>query len=170
MINKPKYINFAFIAILFIQSCTSDYNKELSGGYVYADESAEDHIIRSSRPGNKSILGTVVAYDFNDDYILALQKPDYNNHKNGIAAYLRLNDQVNYPGKTTEDIQKVLIAADSIAKTDTYYQKIFAHKINYWIIAHKQKQVVYGPLTEAEYLQKRKELNVPGKLKLEPSE
>ena len=159
---------FLYMMILLGCSPTRDYYEELSGNYFYRDEGQETKEIISHGPNLnapylKDIYGTVIDYDDNSDFIIAIQHPNFEDYKIMVAFNLR-DDTVKYPGSGIND-EKSLPVADSILKHDPYFQKIFAHKVNYWIIVHKDKRL-YGPLTKAEFLQKRKELDVPESLKI----
>lgn len=70
------------------------------------------------------------------------------------------------PNNTSKDIQESQSIADSLIKSSPKYKLIFSRKLNYWIIKAKDGEL-YGPFSESEYLQKRKQLGVPDKLKLE---
>lgn len=156
------------ICFMSLCCCTSDYNEELSGNYLYFDEGSGYRSIYSHSLGRTDIYSTVTGYAFNKDYIVVAQKPNYDIYKNEIAGRLRENT-TKYSGKSPDEITKSLAIADSILKNDPFHKKVFAHTINYWIISNKENNV-YGPLTEDEYLQKRKELNVPEGLKIESTD
>ena len=134
------------LSVLFCaQSCRNNAPDELSGGYfVYS------YAMLNSLPHHMSIYSKITSYDYNKDFIVAAQEPDFGGHLGGVMFDFNKNERV----------------ADSIINNDPYYQKIFAHKINYWIISNKDS-VVYGPLTLEEYWQKKKELKVPDDLRLE---
>jgi hypothetical protein len=114
-----------WILLLLFKSCgsgMSDYIEDLSGGYQFIFESKREQLII----GNHSIPCTVLAYSYNDDYILVFQQP----------------------------IEDCFIT--SVKNIDT---------LQFWIVDTKQDSL-YGPLRMFEYIQKRKELKVPEKLKL----
>lgn len=71
---KNKKI-FLYWLVLIIQSCTSDYNKYLGKGYFYRDEGGEIKDILCERPNGKEIPATILDYVYNDEYIIAKQKP-----------------------------------------------------------------------------------------------
>jgi len=52
-------------------------------------------------------------------------------------------------------------------KSQIAIKKLKDSKIHYYWIINKKTDDIYGPLNWNEYLQKRKELGVPKKLKLE---
>ena len=152
-------LSIALIFTFFVQNCTSDYDEELSGNYFYEDEGGELHSIVSHLPNRIGILPTVLDYDYNKDFILAVQQPYYQSCRDELAGKLNPGDYY----RSTEDIIKFQKLADSLIKYDAYYQKILSHKINYWIISNKENHV-YGPLTLKEYFDKRKELHIPENL------
>jgi hypothetical protein len=134
----------------------------LSGNYVYEDRGFKDIICYS--PSKNNIYPNVISYDYNDNFIIAIQTPNLEQYKFFIAEYLL--DDTNTDINTSPNNQaKRDKFADSILKYDPYYLKIFSHDTNYWIISHKNKQL-YGPFTKEEFLQKRKELKVPENLVL----
>jgi len=165
--DQIKIILLIILICLHVQGCSSggDYDKDLSGNYFYDDEGSDAKSIICHLPDCKNIYSKVISFDYNKDFIIAAQQPIYNEYKNSVAFELR-NDLKKYPTNSKEEITQSEKVADSILKHDPYYQRIFLHKINYWIISHKNKQV-FGPCTEDEYIQKRKELKVPDNLKLD---
>jgi len=76
-----KTIKFYLSAVLFltliILSCSSDYTKSLGNGYYYRHEGDELNDIYNEKPNpnGREIPANVVAYDFDDDFIIAKQKP-----------------------------------------------------------------------------------------------
>lgn len=142
----------------------SDESRELSGQYFYIDEGINSKQILSHLPNRKEIYPNVVDYSFNSDFIIALQKPDYKEFKSIIAFQLRDNLK-KYPGNSKKDIFESEKVADSILKANSFYKKIFANKINFWIIDNKRK-ILFGPLSKQEYENKRIELNIPENIKL----
>lgn len=153
------------LGCLLLFGCNfSDSSKELSGDYFYRNEG--DHVkdIICHRPNSKNIYSEILSYDYNSEYIVAIQHPNYEEYKTQIGFELRGNLK-RYPTNSVEERIQSEVKSDSILKHDPYYKSIFAHKINYWIIAHKKKEV-YGPLTKEEYIQKRSELGVPEDLEV----
>ncbi len=137
-----------------------DARKELSGSYYfyYGDGCAGSILTGYLENG---IYPKVIDYDYNSDFIIAVQKPDYSRYKFMISSELDMdNTDVN---GTPIDSHSL---ADSVLKHEPYYIKIFSRSLNYWIISHKDKQV-YGPYSEEEYLQKRVALGVPDNLQLD---
>ena len=71
-------IFFATLAFLFcIQSCTTggDYTEELSGGYFFRSEGDGLHDILCHSSGQKDVPADVLSYDYDDNFIIAMQKP-----------------------------------------------------------------------------------------------
>jgi len=92
----------------------------------------------------------VVDYDYDKDFIIVLQQPNYEAFRISIAFDLR-DDLKKYPTNSYDEITQSEKVADSLIKNNPYYIKIFSHKNNYWIIEHSNKKV-YGPFTKEEYL------------------
>jgi hypothetical protein len=163
--NKPTI----FLLVLFIEisifGCNySDEHIKLSGDYFYREEGKHAKDIISSRPNNRSIFAEIIAYDYDSDFIIAIQYPNYEEYKTQIAFELR-RDVNKYPTNSNEERLQSEIIADSILKNDSYYRSIFNRKVNYWIISHERNQL-YGPLSKKEFSIKRIELEVPENLKL----
>ena len=75
---KKGCIVLHLLCSLFIQSCISDSIKNLGNGYFYRDEG--ENIKRYSLFKNSNggeIPSTVLDYIYNDEYIIAKQKPKY---------------------------------------------------------------------------------------------
>lgn len=166
-VSKVKNLLNLIIMLLLVgcDQFTNDIAKDISGGYFYRDEGGTQKMIWSYNGNIKGIDGEVISYDYNEDFIVAIQKPNYNEIRRTISFHLT-NDTLKYPTNSREEIEISLKVADSIIMFDDYYKKIFANKINYWIISHKNK-IMYGPLSKIEFLQMRRALNVPSKLNVE---
>jgi len=82
-----------------------------------------------------------------------------------IGFYLR-EDTVKYQINDKVSFVKSEHEADSQIKKGTFYQHIFANKINYWIISIARDSLI-GPLTKAEFALVSKRLKIPGELKLD---
>jgi hypothetical protein len=156
--NKARIIALIFCCIFL--SCSSDYSEELSGNYYYVDEGGETKVILSHLPGKTNILGKVVSYNSNKDFIVALQQPSFKNYRDAIAFDLREEE-----GNTELGVIESQELADSVLKYDPYYVQLFSNRFNYWIISHSENKT-YGPLTVKEYLTKRKELHVPSDFRI----
>jgi len=158
-----RYTRFLFIVIVLsysflLQNC-SDYSAELSGGYKFISESENSkHIVNDMYSGN-DIFGKIISYDFNSNFIVALQKPDINDYKSMIATNIRFVGN-KYINNTLQDVIASEIEADSIIRNDSFYIKLFSSKVNYWIISHKENKR-YGPFDKIEYEKKRIELKIP---------
>lgn len=125
---------YSFLLLLFLAGCDiaiGDYVTDLSGDYIYYEEGPNNKIIaqRAIKPGTYYIPCNVEDYDYNKNFIIAIQQP-----------------------------QKECVVQDTTVYTDKT-QKCF------WIIVHKTNQF-FGPLTLKEYLQKRKDLNIPSDLEI----
>ena len=59
----------------------------------------------------------------------------------------------------TADKEKCEIVADSLLKMQPYYQSIFRHKRNYWII-DKKSNIGYGPVDSLHFTQQCKRLGI----------
>ena len=73
---KYLYLIFIVLPILFSPSCDlgGDYSAELSGEYFYRSEGPGMHDIHFT--AGKQIPADVLGYDYDDNFIIALQKPD----------------------------------------------------------------------------------------------
>ena len=170
MINFKLSINvfLIFCSLFFFTQCgggSIDFYEELSGNYFYRGEGSGSNEIISHSPNQKSIYGEVISYKFNNDFIIALQQPNYKSHKYLIAAQLR-TDVTEFPANSSQEIKTSEKIADSLLKHDSFYLKIFSRKQNSWIIMNKPNKL-YSPLNKEEYLRKRKQLNIPKELELE---
>lgn len=143
----------------FLHGCSSDNTEELIGGYFYRDEGVNTKDILCHLSNRKGIYSKVTAYDYNADFIVAVQQPTYEEYKTMVGFNLRDNLK-KYPTNSSEESVQSEKEADSILKHDPYYKSIFAHKINYWIIVNKSEEVL-GPLAKVEYQSKRTDLNIP---------
>lgn len=168
-ISRKHYFGLSAITTICFMCFTgcipnSDSTEDLSGQYFYREEGTHVKDILSYVPNRKEIYSEIVHYDFNPDFIIAEQKPIYNEYKAMIGFNLRANTK-KYPTNSETEVIQSEKEADSILKNDPYYKSILAHKINYWIIVISSNQML-GPLTKQEYEKKRKELNIPGRLGL----
>jgi len=143
----------------------SDEAEELSGGYLYRNEGPDTKELLSNRKGMPSIFGRVVRYGYNADFVVAAQRPMYDEYRYGLGADLR-SDPRKYPTNSTAEREASERVADSLLAHDPHYRAVFAHGTNYWIIAHGPGKV-YGPLTYPEYVQQARALQVPNKLAIE---
>ena len=67
------------------------------------------------------------------------------------------------------DMTKCGIVADSILRTNQYYQDIFRCRRNYWII-NKESNAGYGPVDSLRFVQQCKRLGINLKLEAHYSE
>ena len=128
------------LVLFFLTGCPGSIDsivrKELGHGYIYHEIVNLPTI--SNVNSNKGIPGVVVSYDYNDNFIIALQKD------------CKLPEQVEYNLKLQGKYYDLLIEKGNS---------------NYWIIVHLNDSI-YGPYKLEEYLQKREELQIPKALKL----
>jgi hypothetical protein len=143
-----------------------NYIEELSGGFIYVNYGGIFNIIQSPNSCYPSIYGEVVDHSYDNNFIIVVQQPSKKGYQSKLSSKLRHEDHKRYPTNSADERLLTDNIADSIIINDPYYQKIFLHKVNYWIISHKVKKL-HGPLTKIEYLAKRKELKVPDDLKLD---
>lgn len=170
-----KFVLISFGGILILNGCNEnhsingDYNKELSGDYFYSEEAHDMKDILSHLPNKKEIYSTVLDYVYNSDFIIAIQQPNYDSYKSMVAFYLRDNT-LKYLENSTDNIIKsepeLIAFSKAISITNLFLEIDFRNRNNYWIISHRNN-IVYGPLTKKEYLQKREELKVPKGLDLD---
>lgn len=156
--------NGCILIVFFLFSCNlSDEVQSLPGGWVYISEGTEyAYIYLNQRLHNEKkiqniIFPSVAKYDYNDDYIVALQRANRVIVTLYVAADLRIKLM---KGDTTEEsYQNSFIIADSILDNNDYYKEIFSSVSNYWIIDIR-KDTVYGPLTKKKYLTLKKRMNI----------
>lgn len=103
------------------------YEHDLTGDYaVWATDQVEQAAVVQKIPGTSSatviVESMVVAYGWNNDFIIAKQHPNM----------------------------------DGFSQVDT--------SITHWFIVRVATGDVYGPLTEEEYLQHRREFSIPDEL------
>lgn len=65
-----------FLVSILLHACASDLAIDLSGGYIYRDEGGDIKDI-FNRNGMGEIPATVNAYDYDDDFIIAKQRPKW---------------------------------------------------------------------------------------------
>lgn len=150
---KKSVLNILLIMVLF--SCNSKYPLDLGKGYklVYDPNS----YFGITDPQNNVVIDAhVIDYSVDSTYIIVKQKP--------VDLILK---------NTDNNLEYDLKKRDELFEKSAFRQ--------YWIINKKDKgeysldtltqlakySNVYGPYKKEEYLQKRKELGVPMKLKLD---
>lgn len=159
-----KVLIFTGLTLFIACSSQGDRTEELSKNYFYRDEGRNVKDILSHRIDRRSIYSKILSYTYNSQFILVLQEPLYDKHREMIAFDLR-SDFKKYPNNSNEDRITSERVADSILKNDGYYLKLFSKKNNFWIIITQNDSLI-GPLTKEEYLHKREELGVPKELQL----
>jgi hypothetical protein len=158
-VQKGLFLTLLILCVSFTACNMSDSREELSGDYFYRNEGRDVKDILSHAPNRENIYSNVIGYNYNSDFIVAMQQPNFEQYKSMVGFELR-DDLKKYPTNSAKDIIESERQADSLLKNDPKYKLIFAHKINYWIIVHKQNKLM-GPFIKEDYIQKRKELKVP---------
>jgi hypothetical protein len=74
-ISWLKKIFFFFCLILLIASCSSDVTKDLGDGYFLREEGGNVKDILCEQPNSGEIPATIIDYDFDNNFIIAKQKP-----------------------------------------------------------------------------------------------
>jgi adenine/guanine phosphoribosyltransferase-like PRPP-binding protein len=69
------YFSTIFFITTILSSCSSDYTKNLGDDYFYRFEASDLRDIHCERANGGQIPADVVAYDFDDNFIIAKQKP-----------------------------------------------------------------------------------------------
>ncbi len=132
---------FAIILLLPLTGCPgfkdSFVSEELGNGYVFYEEGGFPIICRDI-PNRKCIPAVVKDYDYDKNYIIALQK-EYKFKRYEIEEY------------SIEQQYKIIDKKG---------------KLKYWII-DKVNDSIYGPYSKDEFILKRNVLGVPKELKLE---
>ena len=75
MKNIKFYISAIFFTTFIFQSCSSDYSKDLGGNYFYRFEASDLRDIHCKKANGGEIPADIVSYDFNNNFIVAKQKP-----------------------------------------------------------------------------------------------
>lgn len=184
---------FIFLAFCFSLGC--DHSDELGNDYYYlSDYEAGDAgypygsiLYKSSEKNffqNIIIYNRVIKVLSNNKYILVCQEPnELTMRKRNIddvsfwresSVYEKKTDTlISFPhGKESlfylKNMNPDLIDnyVDSLFKNNPYYKKIFANKVNYWIIEKFTDRLI-GPLSKLEFDAKRKSLGISDKLKFD---
>lgn len=161
---KRKYLLAVWLLCFLITSCTSDYSEDLSGGYFYVAEGGKQKIIWSSSPDKQDLYATIIDYDYNDDFIIAIQEPDSLEIVHQISFDLE-EDTKLFPINSVDNTERSLIVADSIIRNDPFYQLMLSRQYNYWIVQHK-KNKVYGPLSREDFDSIKYKLKIPRNLRI----
>ncbi|MBP7477636.1 MAG: DUF3997 domain-containing protein [Chitinophagales bacterium] len=165
LMNKNKIV--VLLSILFSSvhlACNLDDSKELSGNYIYLAQSNENKSILSQTNNAYSIYPNVIDYDYNKDFIIAVQKPNREEYLQMIAFDWR-SDSIKNKGDQVIEMQRSIEFADSVLNYSELYKNHFKSKLNYWIIHIKQSKK-YGPYSKDLFILKCKELSVPLSLRL----
>lgn len=64
-----------FCIALILQCCTSDYIENLGEGYFFRNEGGDLKDILSKEPKGGEIPSTVIAFDYDKNFIIAKQRP-----------------------------------------------------------------------------------------------
>ncbi len=153
----------AFSILLIIFSCGagwSDVLNNLGDGYYYLGEgSPSNYIYRSNNINSTSIDRVIIypnvsCYDYDQDYIVVFQNPNYDEIINIIMSEKRMGPYINQNERKLAEEK-----ADSILESESKYRELFFRDTNYYILSKKDYQV-YGPLSKEAYLNKREELKV----------
>jgi len=64
-----------FGVVFLLQGCTSDYTKNLGGGYFFRNEGGDIKDILCKKPKGGEIPATVIAFDYDRKFIIAKQNP-----------------------------------------------------------------------------------------------
>lgn len=72
-----KVLNWKVIFgfVLMLHCCTNDYTENLGGGYFFRNEGGDLKDILCKLPKGGEIPSTVIGYDFDKNFIIALQHP-----------------------------------------------------------------------------------------------
>jgi hypothetical protein len=164
MTSNHKFVAYlvpiSIICLLLLGSCGAGVNssfEELPGGSYFRVSGSKLNYIGSHNSLHRTIYSRIIAYEYNNEFIVAAQKPNFEYHRGIIASELNTG---------REDFRILEKAADSILAHDPYYLKIFSAEVNFWIIVSKSHELI-GPLTKDEYRAKRKELKIPDDLELD---
>lgn len=81
--RKKRDFLLLFLVVMIIlliplrsTSCGGDLSEGIGDNYTYIDEGAYSKYISPHRAGEPEIPCTVISYVFNDQYIIAIQKPN----------------------------------------------------------------------------------------------
>ena len=125
-----------------------------------------------SLEGYKSTLATDLDSPFSSypDYVAdsarlrqKLSKADFKAVQNFGPLFSVFKHKGLSPNNTSADIEIREAVADSILHNDSYYQNIFRHKRNFWII-QKEKDILFGPCDFQQFNQQREIMGISLKL------
>jgi hypothetical protein len=161
--NHIFYISRLIVILVILGglsfSCDSRRSAEridFGNKFIYRWKSYKNrYIIPQNRNYRKAIYPDIIDYDYNDDFVIALQVPSKENDRFLLSS--ELNDgKINY--------NYLLRSADSILKHDPHFKRILDSRCNYWIIDLKSDSII-GPLDKNQYLIEREKLHLPDKIK-----
>ena len=142
--------NFLVLVLLFVSSISSqtDENIHIIGNYYYLDEGETQKVIYNNKHMKNApyVPCTVRGYAYNENFIVACQKP----------FPICILDNVSTDSLFTWQL-------NNKKYVDSCKQYTFS--LNFWIIDIK-KDSFYGPLNLNEYLQKRIDLKIPDEFKM----
>jgi hypothetical protein len=140
LVKKSKiWLGVQLLIMLLLTGCPgaidSITSKDLGQGYIYHEQIGLPTI---SNVCGKGINGVVFDYDYNNEFIVALEKA------------CMLSDK---------EEEKLILNGD-------FYNYLLHNGYSkYWIIVHSNDSI-YGPFSKQEYLQRKKELGLTEDLKL----
>ena len=182
------------VLFLITLSCNmSDYSEELSGDYTFIHEGQDynfiigrneiyanvvdykfddNYIVVCQVPNRSMYLSNFAStlsgkYSTYYSYLKDSTTEKYYRSRNEILRDTVIprifkNRKISFQN-TSEDIQKQEEIADSIIQNDSFHVKVFSLKKVYWIIKVKSNNLI-GPLSYAEYKQKKQEFNLSNDL------
>jgi hypothetical protein len=137
-----KYLLYfiSILSIIILTGCPGAIDfmawKNLGHDYIYHEPAALPCIEKEH--SDKGIPGIVFSYDYNDKFIIVLEK------------------DILLPEK-----EKTKLISEN-----KYYDLLLEKGVSrYWLIVHANDSI-YGPFKKEEYLQKREELGIPKALQL----
>ncbi|MEO8112587.1 MAG: hypothetical protein ABI594_21235 [Ginsengibacter sp.] len=171
----------------FIENLGDGYTYDGGNRLIFADNIFEDgifpnvlsynfdssYIIATQEPSNenyKDYLGDDIAAKFSillySDTINEMDtyKRQFINSFWWTDTILRKKIANEIGPKNQKNIEKINTIVDSVIATNDYYLKMFARKLNYWIVLKKEKKLL-GPFSIDEYKAARQELKIPETLK-----
>jgi hypothetical protein len=162
-----------------------DPQNALGKNIIYADvidyASSDSFILVQQKPSDKYLknhLGFYLYFRFLA-YADYLRNPSVVNTEDGkfMKGFIE-TDSINYQlfmhrqaseKNTAKDKEIGLAIADSLIHNDPGYKKIASGEDNYWILRLAADRLL-GPFSKAAYMQERKQLSIPGDLKLKSEE
>ena len=134
--SKTYNVILWFSILIQLAGCATEYQKEVSCNYLMENTKSNQALY-----GDVSILSSVVEYDYGSNFIVAIQKPNFEKQRGYLADVIRMR---KYNMKGGSYISMSLKEADSILRNDPFYRSVFLNKINYWIVYCKDSTSVFG--------------------------